>query len=208
MTTNIKHEQWLVRHSIDRLGIRPLVDDGDIDGVRQHIQNAPPETHMDVISLSHVDVAAVPDLEWVVRLAKDLAAPMIRERKTARTAERKSNLAEAIAWARAKRNSKSLRALKCGRDEYSRLSLARLRELMSADNMAAAEAAWPNATDEERASVYRWMLRGLDAELAARKVRLTISIGIAASGSLEVLARRDPVAAEARMMAELRRSCR
>lgn len=58
---------------------------------------------------------------------------------------------------------------KSGRDEFSRLSLARLRELVSRHDAAIVAESFEIATLQ--ASCLRWRLRGADLDYAIRKVR-------------------------------------
>lgn len=64
--------------------------------------------------------------------------------------------------------------LKSGRDSFSRLKLAQLATMVSCSDVAAVEAAFEH--DRERASCYRWILRGLNQDKAVRKVKTDAEI--------------------------------
>jgi hypothetical protein len=66
-----------------------------------------------------------------------------------------------------------LRLLRCDNDPYSSLPLTELYRRVSPMATRQIGAEWPDADAMTLASVYRWVLRGLPAHLACRKVRLS-----------------------------------
>ena len=65
--------------------------------------------------------------------------------------------------------------LKSGRDEFSRLKLAQLRERFSAADREQVEEGFD---DKLAAQCYRWMLRGLPLDKAVRKVRVDLEVSM------------------------------
>lgn len=71
---------------------------------------------------------------------------------------------------------RDFRLLKSGRDEFSKMPLAALRETVAQDVIAAVETEFPNDEDLQ-ARCYRWVLRGLEVEKAIRKVGTVVEVG-------------------------------
>ena len=65
--------------------------------------------------------------------------------------------------------------LKCGRDEFSRMKLINLKTAVSHPNCLAVAAEFPDDSKAE-ASCLRWILRGLPAEKAIRKIRTDLEV--------------------------------
>jgi hypothetical protein len=65
--------------------------------------------------------------------------------------------------------------LKCGRDEFTRTKLTDLKTAVSHPDCLAAAAEFPDESKAE-ASCLRWILRGLPAEKAIRKIRTDLAV--------------------------------
>jgi ribonuclease HI len=74
---------------------------------------------------------------------------------------------------------RDLAGLKSGRDRYSKLRLPALSEMVDAEARRLVEAEF---REEDRARVYRWMLRGLPVAAAVRKVKVDLEIAENARG--------------------------
>lgn len=75
----------------------------------------------------------------------------------------------------------AIKALKIGRDQYSEMSYQTLLGLVSAADQQAVCTVLPDATEAELAGAYRWILRGLRADLAGRKMNLNRQVASAMS---------------------------
>ncbi|HUY93581.1 MAG TPA: hypothetical protein VMV10_32940 [Pirellulales bacterium] len=65
--------------------------------------------------------------------------------------------------------------LKAGRDTFSRLKLDALREMVSIIAVREAESAFDDP--KQQSVCLRWVLRGLDADKAVRKVKTDLEVG-------------------------------
>ena len=65
--------------------------------------------------------------------------------------------------------------LKCGRDEFSRMKLSDLQMAVSHPDCLAVTADFPDDPKAE-ASCLRWILRGLPADKAIRKIRTDLEV--------------------------------
>lgn len=75
----------------------------------------------------------------------------------------------------------ALKALKIGRDQYSEMTFSELVGQVSEQDHQAVCSTLPAATEAEMAGAYRWVLRGLRADLAGRKMALNRQVAKAMS---------------------------
>jgi hypothetical protein len=70
---------------------------------------------------------------------------------------------------------KDFLALKCGRDRFSQIKLSELQSAVSEMDWIAVTSAFID-DEKSQATSLRWILRGLDADKAIRKVRTDIEV--------------------------------
>lgn len=74
-------------------------------------------------------------------------------------------------------------SLRSGRDQYTRMGLARLRQELPRNVVAQVERELADEGEKHIASTLRWVLRGLPVDHAIRRERVSIEIGDNARGA-------------------------
>ena len=96
-------------------------------------------------------------------------------RQPAPPAQSQSDLDRIIVTSMESLSFKDFIRLKCGRDEFSQMKLTDLKSAVSHPDSLAVAAEFPDDSKAE-ASCLRWILRGLPAEKAIRKIRTDLEV--------------------------------